>query len=228
MHSLLGLAKSDGILSENWTRRGGHGNIQRGPTASQALQRVPRVEDFVMIRPQLLRVLLEAARALRGVDARWALGGDASEVVQGVNTPAHSLEFLTFGESSTRAVHLTFGGRFPGESGAAVLQEPAELEVTLPRVAEIGEESRPVFVRSLHSKFQAGEVPIEIHGDPRIKIGDWGWGDPIEFEPALVYVVGEKLPVMPLRLRSDIYFGLGWLDRVNLIHEANRRKHHQH
>jgi len=178
-----------------------------------------------MVKPKILQVMLEAVRTLKGLDARWALGGDASEVIQGVNASALSLEFLTFGEESTRAVHRALGGLFSGEKTPHELEER---EITLKRIAEIGEESRPVFVKSLHSKFQSGDVPIEIYGDPRIKIGDWAWGDPIEFEPALVYVVGERIPVMPLRLRSDIYFGLGWLDRVHLIHEADKRKHHQH
>lgn len=190
----------------------------------QALQRVPKAEDFVVVKPQVFRVLRDVISGLKGSDARWALGGDASEVVQGVNTPATSIEILAFGRESTQKVYSALASHFADRAEGT--SELLEEEVGVERRAELGGETRQIVVKSLGARFQVGGVAVGVHGDLRIKIGEWDWGDPIEFEPAFVHVVGEKLPVMPLRLRSDIYFGLGWLDRVQLIHEANKRKHH--
>jgi hypothetical protein len=194
---------------------------------NQASHRVPKVEEFVLLEPRVLRILLETIRALKGVTGEWALGGDASEVVQGVNTRAGSIELIAFGRESAEAVHKAITTHFSGRAAAA--PQLLSQEKKLARSAEIGGELLPVIVQSFSSTFDIDKkIPIGIHGSPRIKIGEWELGDPIEFEPTHAFIVGEKLPVMPLRLRSDIYFGLGWMDRVQLIHEANVRKHHTH
>jgi len=66
-----------------------------------------------------------------------------------------------------------------------------------------------------------------VHGDLRIKVGEWEWGDPLDFEPEYVYVVGVKVPVVPLKLKTELYLGLGWMDRVRKINEAMARRHHK-
>jgi hypothetical protein len=57
-------------------------------------------------------------------------------------------------------------------------------------------------------------------------VGDWDWGDPIEFEPDYVNVVGVNVPIVPLKLKSELYTGLGWTDRAAKIHEAVMRSRH--
>ena len=34
------------------------------------------------------------------------------------------------------------------------------------------------------------------------------------------------MPVVPLRLKTELYIGLGWMDRVKKINEAMVRRHH--
>ena len=58
-------------------------------------------------------------------------------------------------------------------------------------------------------------------------MGDWDWGDPIDFEPEYVYVVSVKVPAVPLELKKELYRGLGWYDRVSKIHAAMARRHHK-
>ena len=57
-------------------------------------------------------------------------------------------------------------------------------------------------------------------------MGEWDWGDSLEFEPDYVYVVGVKVPIVPLKMKRELYTGLGWLDRASKIHEAVIRSRH--
>ena len=60
----------------------------------------------------------------------------------------------------------------------------------------------------------------------RIKVGEWDWGDPLDFDPDYVYVLGVKMPIVPLKMKSELYSGLGWTDRAIRIHEAVMRSRH--
>lgn len=194
--------------------------------------RMPTADEFVMLDRSVLRAILEVFEALKGVRARWALAGDASEIVQGVNTHADSVEILVLGgEVDSREVHDALFTYFSSRTGAsAIATELQPREEELDRRAQIGGVSYPILLRSLHSELETPQTKkkVKVDGDLRIKVGEWEWGDPIEFEPAYASIVGKRLPVMPLRLRSDLYFGLGWMDRVTMIHEAEQRSHHAH
>ena len=76
-------------------------------------------------------------------------------------------------------------------------------------------------------RFNIDGQRLDVHGDLRIKVGEWDWGDPLDYEPEYVYVVGVKVPVVPLQLKTELYMGLGWMDRVRKISEANARRHHK-
>ncbi len=44
-----------------------------------------------------------------------------------------------------------------------------------------------------------------------------GRGDSLDFEPDYSFVVTERIPIVPLRLKQELDLGLGWLDRLELI-----------
>jgi hypothetical protein len=99
-------------------------------------------------------------------------------------------------------------------------------ERKLQRSAEVGSERYPVTVRSYAARLSVEGVRLDVYGDVQIKVGDWDWGDTLEFEPEFSHVVDVRIPVFPLRLKSELYLGLGWTDRASKISEAMARAHH--
>ena len=85
----------------------------------------------------------------------------------------------------------------------------------------------PVYVKSLFAHFMLGAVEVNAHSDYRIKVGEWEWGDRLEFEPVEMNLAGGLIPIMPVRIASEIYLTLGWTDRANRISDAVRRAHHR-
>ena len=181
--------------------------------------KIPTPEEIVVLPPPLLGTAIKLGKALKDIHAKWALGGDAGEVMLGVNVESDHLEILT-----TK----------PGtEEIASKLNEyqavaPEEREKTLAREAEIDGGRYPVFVKSPYAEFTINGTLVEVYGDLQLKVGEWEWGDPLDYEPTVVSVVGTSLPVVPLRLKSELDLGLGWLDRVKLISDAVMRSQHRH
>ena len=107
------------------------------------------------------------------------------------------------------------------------VEPPSIVERELARKAEMDFKQPPVSIKSFAGRFNIDGQRLDVHGDLRIKVGEWDWGDPLEYEPEYVYVVGVKVPVVPLQLKTELYMGLGWMDRVRKISEANARRHHK-
>lgn len=63
-------------------------------------------------------------------------------------------------------------------------------------------------------------MKVKVHGDLQFKVDDWDWGDVLEFDPEYVYVVGAKIALVPLSVKSELYQNLGWIDRVEKIKQA--------
>ena len=178
---------------------------------------VPTAEDFVVLPMPLLKVTAKLGTLIGDLGAKWGLGGDAGEVVLGVNIKADHIEVVTTKEGC-RAISAKLG--------QYQTVPPNEAEKKLERGAEFEGKSYPVFVKSEYAEFVIDQVRVEVYGDLQIKVGEWDWGDPLDFEPTEVIIMGSKFPVMPLRLKSELYMGLGWLDRVQAITEAVIRSHH--
>ena len=157
-------------------------------------------------------------RNLADVRAKWALGGDAGEVVQGVNLRPDRLEIVTTSEGTDRIC---------ARLAEFVAAAPAPAEKRLARDAEVDGRTYPVRLRSRYAELWVDEVRVEVYGDAQIRVGEWEWGDPLDYEPRLVNLMGTRVPAMPLRLKSDLDLGLGWLDRVQLISDAMMRAHHR-
>src|SRR5208282_5790364 len=62
---------------------------------STAGSKPTRADKFAILPQDLLKATVKLASLLKGLDEEWAIGGDAGELVQGVNVPADHLEILT-------------------------------------------------------------------------------------------------------------------------------------
>jgi hypothetical protein len=179
--------------------------------------RVPGPEDFVVLGEPLLNATLKLAGVLRSCESKWAMSGDAGELVSGVNVRADHLTILTTPNGCEEI------SRKLAEN---VVQTPRSVEKKLDREAKVDIESYPVYIKSHEARFQIDGQRLEVYGGLQIKVGDWEWGDPLDYDADYVYVGSEKLPVVPLRLKTELYVGLGWMDRVKKINEAMVRRHH--
>ena len=155
---------------------------------------------------------------LKDCAAKWAIGGDVSEVISGVNVQADHITILTTKEGCDEISR---------KLAKYQIEPPRLAERKLPRNANIDFKTYPVTVKSYNSRFDINGSKLEVDGNLQIKVGDWEWGDPIEFEPDYVHVVNVKVPIVPLELKNELYTGLGWMDRAKKIHEAVIRSRHK-
>lgn len=180
--------------------------------------RIPKPEELVVLNKRLLDATITIGKALEGCTRKWALGGDVAEVISGVNVEPDQLTILTTKDGCDEISRKL--------SKYTVLA-PAVAERKLAREAKIGLKPHPVMIRSYMARFNIDGSVLDVHGDMQIRVGEWEWGDPLDYEPDHVYVVGVKVPVIPLQMKSEIYNGLGWRDRAAKIHEAVIRSHHK-
>ena len=180
--------------------------------------RVPRPEELVVLSKPLLEATIRIGELLRDCPAKWAFAGDLGEILFGVNVEPDHLTILTTSAGCNEiSKSLT----------AFQTQVPRIGERQLERSAEIHLKPLPIIIKSYSSSFNIEGLKLDVHGDLQIKVGDWDWGDPIDFEPEYVYVVSVKVPAVPLELKKELYMGLGWYDRVSKIHAAMARRHHK-
>ncbi|MDA4135789.1 MAG: hypothetical protein OK449_02160 [Thaumarchaeota archaeon] len=190
------------------------------PNVDIISSRVPTPDEMVVVSRPILSAVGKILPMLKNnVNAVWAVGGDAGEQMMGVNVKADYLEILTTKEGCDEI--------------RQVLAEyqtlaPAMVQKKLPRGADVDGMIYPIYNKSYYAEFAIDGVKLEVHGDLQFKVGEWDWGDPLEFKADYTYIVGGKLPLVPLSLKSELDLGLGWLDRVSLITDAVLQKHHDH
>jgi len=193
-------------------------NRQRVSPIALIERRIPTPEDLIVLAKPLLNATIRISHLLRGCSAKWALGGDIAEILLGVNVQPDDITILTTTEGCDEI-----------SSRLAIFQveAPKVTERTLERSAEINARPFPVRIRSRAARFNVDGQILNVHGDLQIKVGDWEWGDTLYYNPEYVYVVNEKVPVVPLQLKTELYMGLGWVDRVRKINEAMAKRHHK-
>jgi hypothetical protein len=179
----------------------------------------PTAAEVIILPQPLLKAMITVGRELKSVQAKWAVYGDAGQVALGVALKPDHLEILT-----TKAGTEEIASRLHQYQTLA----PREAEKTLPREADIDGKKYPVYVKSHYAEFNIGGARLEVYGDLRMKVGEWEWGDPLDFEPSSISVVGTDVPLVPLRLSSELDLGLGWMDSVELISDAVMRSQHRH
>jgi len=181
--------------------------------------KVPKPEEIVILSLPLLKVSIKIATELKDMQEKWAFGGDAAEIIKGVNAHTDHLEIV-----STKKGTADICERLE----RYVTLAPAEVEKKLPREADVGTKMLPVYVKSQYAELTIDKVLVEVYGDMQYKVGEWEWGDPIDYQAELVNIIGTNVPTLPLRLKSELDLGLGWLDRVGLISDAVMRSQHRH
>lgn len=170
--------------------------------------KVPTPETVTVLPLNLLKVVMWFAEQMREYDGKWGVGGDAGEIIKGVHRRTEHIEILTTKDGC--------------DEMCMILQEfvtlaPEERETRSPRDADVDGKMIPVFIRSHYAEVTYDGVRIEIHGNEQIKVGEWEWGDPLDFEPDYTTMIRLKVPVVPLRLKQELDLGLGWLDRLDAI-----------
>lgn len=183
----------------------------------QIESRVPKPEELVVLSRPLLDATMKIGKLLKDCANKWAISGDVAEVTLGVNVPADHITILTTKEGCDE---------ISGKLAVFQVEGPRLHDKLLEREANIDRKLYPVQIRSYVSRFNVEGSKLDVHGDLQIKVGDWEWGDALDYEPEYVYLVTVKVPVVPLRLKSELYLGLGWMDRVRKINEAVMRAHH--
>ena len=173
--------------------------------------RVPKPEEVAFLIQPLLKTVIMLGGALKDMNAKWAIGGDAGEIIKGVNVKTDYLEILTTKEGCNEITQRL---------SEYLTLEPATREKKLAKEADVDGKMYPVYVKSHYAELTINKVKVEIYGDEQIKVGEWDWGDPLDFEPDYSYIVAKKVPIVPLRLKSELDLGLGWLDRLELISAA--------
>ena len=179
--------------------------------------RLPKPEELIVLAPPLLDATVRIGELLKDLPAKWAMAGDIGEILLGVNVRPDHLTILTSADGcnqiSTRLATTQVG-------------TAQSKERKIDRSAEIDLKQYPVHVKSYEARFDVDRQRLDVYGDLQIKVGDWDWGDPLDYEPDYVYVVSQKVPVLPLKLKLHLYMGLGWIDRVRKIQEAEAKRHH--
>jgi hypothetical protein len=163
-----------------------------------------------------LDALLLLNSKLKDESIQWVISGKLGEALRTVHVEPDCIEIVTSKEGAKKIFH------------AVSEYNPQKLKLrteTLARPAMIGEKEYPVHVRSHFFEFDMDSIKVKVYGDLQFKIADWEWGDKLEFEPDYIYVVGQKMAVVPLRLRYSLYFGLGWIDRAKEVLKVLSRKY---
>jgi hypothetical protein len=179
-------------------------------------RKVPKPEDLYLTPVDFISCMREIAPKIEKSGAWWSLGGDAAENLMDVHVRPTEIEILTDKEG----VEKIF------EALSEYKPTPiAPMERKLDREAEPDDKKYPVFVRSMMTELTVKGARVTVNGEYQMKVGDWEWGDSLIFDPVFVNVAGVQIPVMSLRLRTEIYLMLGWGDRAQLISEATQRAH---
>ena len=179
--------------------------------------RIPKPEELVVLSKPLLDATIVIGKALEHCNNKWAIGGDVSEVISGVNVQPNHIAILTTAAGCDEITN---------KLAKYLVQPPNRVEKELEREATIDLKPYKVRIKSYTSMFNIEGSQLEVHGELQIRVGDWDWGDPLEFEPDYVYVVGVKVPIVPLKMKAELYTGLGWMDRATKIHQAVMRSRH--
>lgn len=175
----------------------------------------PANRIVTVIPMEYLKAISVLYKLLEDKKVQWSITGNLGEVLSTVHVEPDCIEVITSKESI-------------GEIHQAVqVYGPTEIEYrteALPRSALIDEKEYSVKMRSFFFEFNINDIKTKVYSDLQYQIANWDWGDKIEFTPDYILVVGERIAVVPLELKLNLYLGLGWVDRAAKIREVIDRK----
>jgi hypothetical protein len=179
--------------------------------------KIPKPDEVSVLAAPVLKVVIYLGIELKDLQEKWAIGGDAGEIIKHVQLRTDHVEIITTKKGCEEICGLL---------KEHVTLAPALAEKKLERDADVDGKMLPVFVKSHYAELTVSGVRVEVYGDYQIKVGEWDWGDSLDFEPDYSFIVGKKVPIVPLRLKQELDLGLGWLDRLELISAAVASGHH--
>ena len=171
---------------------------------------------LAVIDPIYIDTLLELHKRLDKEHIFWAVGGDLGETLRAVQVRPDCVEILTDKKGAAQIFMA-----FKEFSQKGVLFQTQRLE----RKATAEEKEYPIYARSYYFDFTLNGVKIKVYGDLQFKVGNWEWGDKLEFTPEHVSVVGAKTAIVPLQVKHQLYQALGWADRAEKISQVIDRHH---
>jgi hypothetical protein len=129
--------------------------------------RIPKPEELVVLDKPMLEATIELGNLLKDCQAKWALAGDIGEILNGVNVQPDHLTILT-NVAGCEEISKKLEG-FQVEASRHV-------ETQIKRSAEIEPKPLPIIIKSYRSQFNLKGQRLDVHGDLRIRVGDWGLG----------------------------------------------------
>lgn len=169
-----------------------------------------------LIPLDFLDTLLVLSGKLKGKDVEWTIDGNLGEALQTVHVEPDCIEILT----SKQGAKEIFD--------AVQEYKPKKVRCRtekLPRTAILKGEEYSVFMRSYYFEFKLNSLVVKVYGDLQYRIADWEWGNKIKFQPEEIYVLREKMRVVPLPIKYKLYRGLGWDDRAEKVMRVLARSH---
>jgi hypothetical protein len=176
-----------------------------------------QLSHFVSAIPKrYVDALLTLHEKLEGKDIKWVVNGDLAECLRTVKVEPDSIEIVSSSEDAKK-IFQAVEDFAPGQ---IIFQTK-----TLSRNAVVDGKEFQVYSRCYYFDFAVNNVNVKVEGDLQFKVGEWDWGDVLDFIPDYVYVVGKKIAVTPLSIASELYCSLGWTDRVEKIREVTQKSH---
>ncbi len=179
-------------------------------TLREGGRKLPTPAEIPTVKKAQMDLLLVISSEFASSNVKWAVFGELEEALRGVNVTPEEITILT-----DRASIGEIRQRMEGYDPSPVTLE----ERRLARDAELQGSRYPVYLRSYSFGVSILGQRVMFDADAQIKVGNWEWGEVLTFEPEYVYLVGTKIPIIPLRLLSDMYFQLGWLDKAQKVTE---------
>jgi hypothetical protein len=163
---------------------------------------------LAMIDPVYIDALSTLNKKLAKAHIDWAIGGDLGEALRTVQTQPDCIEIVTDKKGASQIFLI-----FKDLCSKGVFYETQKLD----RTAIVVGKEYPVYLRSNYFDFKLGSVKVKVYGDMQLRIGNWEWGDILQFVPEHICVVGTRTAIVPLQVKYEIYQGLGWTDRADKI-----------
>jgi len=169
---------------------------------------------LTVIEPANVEAILTLHKRLAKEHIPWAIGGDLGEALRAVPVKPDCVEVWT-NKKGAAQILMAFKDLAP----KGVYFQTQRLE----RKAIVGEKLYPIYQRSYYFDFMIQNVKIRVHGDLQFRVGDWEWGDKLEYTPEHVSIVGFKTAVVPLQVKYELYHNLGWADRAERVSQVINR-----
>ena len=169
---------------------------------------------LTIVDPMYIETILTLHKKLDREHISWVVGGDLGENLRAVQVKPNCVEILTDKKGAAQ-IFMAFKEFSP----TGVFFQTQRLE----RNAVIEQKEYPAYTRSYYFEFAINGVKIKVHGGLQFKVGNWEWGDKLEFIPEHVSVVGAKTAIVPLQVKYELYQALGWTDRAEKISQVINR-----